>query len=65
MKLNYNELLANTLKSELGVISEGFFTGIAVMTPPVPEGYVTPDERIVVVTDRNDTKYKITIEEIE
>lgn len=63
--MNYCELLANTLKQELGVVSEGFFTGIAVVKPPVPEGYVDPSHRFVTAVDRDGRKYKITIEEFK
>lgn len=62
---NYCELLANTLQQELGVISEGFFTGVAVHRPHVPEGYVDPLYRSVMAVDRDGRKYKITIEEFE
>lgn len=62
---NYCELLANILQQELGVISEGFFTGVAVVRPHIPEGYVDPLHRFVTAVDRDGRKYKITIEEFE
>lgn len=64
MKLNYCELLANTIYDKLGEISEGHFTGLNVYSPVVEEGYITPTTKHVDIIDRNGVKYKITIEEI-
>ena len=64
MNRHHTDLLANTIYDQLGVSSDGFFTAFSVTKDHVEEGYVDTGIRRVHVVDRNDVKYKITIEEI-
>lgn len=62
MNTHHTDLLAQTMYDQLGISSEGFFTAFSVTRDPVEEGYVDNGIRHVLVVDRDDTKYKVTIE---
>lgn len=62
MNTHHTDLLAQTMYDQLGISSEGFFTAFSVTRDHVKEGYVDTGIRHVLVVDRDDAKYKVTIE---
>ena len=62
MNTHHTDLLAQNIYDHLGISSEGFFTGLSVTRDHVEEGYVDTGIRHVLVVDREDVKYKVTVQ---
>jgi hypothetical protein len=61
--LVYCDLIAYTIHSKLGEITDGFLTGLKVSYDLAEEGYLQSTTKYISVVDRNGRKYKITVEE--
>ena len=63
VNLAYCDLIAYTIKTKLGLMSEGFLTGLKVSYDLAEEGYLQTTTKWIDVVDANGKHYKITVEE--
>jgi len=65
MPLAYCDMIAYSIKQNLGVNTDGFITGLKVSYDLAEEGYMQTTTKYVSAVDANGKKYKITVEEAE
>ena len=64
MNLAYCDMMAYSIKENLGKNTDGFFKTGSVDYDLAEEGYMQSTTKYITVTDTNGKKYKITVEEM-